>query len=252
MSTTLFDPSAVAYYEVEGWKAYYDHNWLRLLRLLLRLLQVQFRIPFPQSIAAAYYVTRASAAWVPKDHQAATIEAYLCKFYQLARRYSGLKYDVERAAALELQYWEVHRRLVGQPDKTDFIDTMIQLHAVVFGLSEADARESAELRVEANNVEHDYRQNDRRSRRRLAALSSAARRLLQFDLPALRHASARLGLVPQPCLSEEPGEQHEAALHIEKQRKVNEMKNKMGVILSVIAMLALAVGATLHHRSLWF
>ena len=152
MSTTLFDPSAVAYYEVEGWKAYYDHNWLRLLRLLLQLVQVQFRIPFPQSIAAAYYVTRASAAWVPKDHQAATIEAYLRKFYQLARRYSGLKYDVERAAALELQYWEVHRRLVGQPDKTDFIDTMIQLHAVVFGLSEADARESAELRVEANNV----------------------------------------------------------------------------------------------------
>ena len=115
-------------------------------------MQVQFRIPFPQSIAAAYYVTRASAAWVPKDHQAATIEAYLRKFYQLARRYSGLKYDVERAAALELQYWEVHRRLVGQPDKTDFIGTMIQLHAVVFGLSEADARESAELRVEANNV----------------------------------------------------------------------------------------------------
>ena len=152
MSTTLFDPSAVAYYEVEGWKAYYDHNWLRLLRLLLQLVQVQFRIPFPQSIAAAYYVTRASAAWVPKDHQAATIEAYLRKFYQLARRYSGLKYDVERAAALELQYWEVHRRLVGQPDKTDFIGTMIQLHAVVFGLSEADARESAELRVEANNV----------------------------------------------------------------------------------------------------
>ena len=42
--------------------------------------------------------------------------------------------------------------MVGQPDKTEFIDTMTQLHAAIFGLTETEARQSAELQVEANNV----------------------------------------------------------------------------------------------------
>lgn len=152
MPATRFDPAAVAYYEVEGWKAYYDHAWLKLLRLIVSLAQAQFRIPFPQSLVAAYHITRASVAWVPKEHQPDVILQHLRQFYTLARRYSGLQFDVDRAAALELEYWDVHRRLVRQPDKTDFVNTMTQLHAVVFGVSEADARESAKLRVEANNV----------------------------------------------------------------------------------------------------
>lgn len=147
-----FDADAVAHYEVEGWKAYYDRAWLRLLRLILALSQAQFRIPFPQSIGAAYHITRASVAWVPKQHDPAQIEDHLRSFYTLARRYSGLNFDVERVAALELQYWDEHRRLVGQTDKSPFVQTMIALHAAMFGLSEAQARESAELRVEANNV----------------------------------------------------------------------------------------------------
>src|SRR3954462_7781371 len=92
-STFQFDPSAVAHAEVEGWKAYYDHAWLRLLRLIMQLSQAQFRIPFPQSLAAAYHIARASAAWVPKQHDPAVIERHLAAFYTLARRTSGLHYD---------------------------------------------------------------------------------------------------------------------------------------------------------------
>ncbi|MBN8638057.1 MAG: hypothetical protein J0M07_22260 [Anaerolineae bacterium] len=152
MSTRPFDPASVAYYEVEGWKAYYDRNWLRLLWLVVALVQAQFRIPFPQSIRAAYHVTRASVAWVPKEHKPAEIQHHLSEFYRLARRYSGLDFDVERAAELELDYWDVHRQLVRQADKTRFINTMTKLHAVVFSLPESAAQESAMLRVEANNV----------------------------------------------------------------------------------------------------
>jgi hypothetical protein len=62
MSTThfSFDPNAVTHPEVEGWKAYYDHSWLRLLQLIMKLAQEQFRIPFPQSILAVYPIVRAS------------------------------------------------------------------------------------------------------------------------------------------------------------------------------------------------
>ncbi len=147
-----FDPDAVAHAEVEGWKAYYDRAWLRLLRLIMQLSQAQFRIPFPQSIVAAYHITRASVAWVPKQHKAVTIEHHLRRFYTLARRSSGLHFDVEQVASLELRYWDEHRRLVGQSDKAPFVQTMIALHAALFGLSAEQVRESAELRVQANNV----------------------------------------------------------------------------------------------------
>lgn len=154
MSTKAFrfDPAAVAHYEVEGWKAYYDRAWLKLLALVAALARAQFRIPLVQSWLAAYYITRASVAWVPKDHDDAAITRSLARFYALARRYAGLTFDVEAAARLEAQYWDVHRRLVGQADKEAFVDTMTRLHAVVFGLDEAQTRESAVLRVEANNV----------------------------------------------------------------------------------------------------
>jgi hypothetical protein len=147
-----FDPNMVARYEVEGWKAYYDHNWLRLLSLVVRLVQAQFRIPFPYSLLAAYYVTRASAAWAPKNHDQNTIYTNLEKFYRLALRYSGLHFDARQVAMCEVEYWDSHRRLVGQADKTAFLEAMIALHAAIFDMTREQARESAELRVEANNV----------------------------------------------------------------------------------------------------
>jgi hypothetical protein len=149
-----FNPERVAYYEAAGWRAYYEHAWLKLLRLLVAICQEQFRIPFPQSLVAAYYMTRASAAWVAVDHHAEKVRRLHERFYQIARQHSGLDFDPARAAELEEQYWDVHRRLAmaRQTDKTEFIETMVGLHSVIFGITPEQARESAELRVLANNT----------------------------------------------------------------------------------------------------
>lgn len=155
MATTFrLNPARVAYYEANGWRAYYEHNWLQLLRLIVGLCQEQFHIPFPVSLLAAYYTTRASVAWAPVNHDVRKVEAYLYKFYSVARRYSGLQFDVERVVALELQYFDVHRRLsiAGQEDKSEFIHTMAELHSAIFGITPDQARESAELRVLAGNT----------------------------------------------------------------------------------------------------
>jgi hypothetical protein len=152
MAVKDFNPERVAYFEAQGWRAYYDHNWLRLLRLIVGVCQEQFRIPFPMSLLAAYYITRASAAWVVVDHDEVKIRELHEKYYRLAKKYSGLDFDPAQAAVLEEQYWDVHRRLSGQPDKTEFIETMIGLHSVTFGITREQARESAELRVLANNT----------------------------------------------------------------------------------------------------
>jgi hypothetical protein len=147
-----FNPKRVAYFEANGWRAYYDRDWFKLLRLIVALCQEQFKIPFPVSLLAAYYVTRASIAWVPVDHDTGIVQGFYGKFYQLARRFSGLQFDPARAAALETKYNDDHRRLVSNPDKAEFIQTMIELHSEIFGLNPDQARPSAKLRVLANNT----------------------------------------------------------------------------------------------------
>jgi hypothetical protein len=152
MSSFKFNPDQVAYYEVAGWKAYYDHAWVKLLRLVVALVQEQFHIPFPISLLAAYYTTRASVAWVPVDHDLNVVGDYLEKFYRVARRYSGLEFDPAHAAELELKYWVVHRELSGKPEKTAFVEAMIELHSVIFGISQQQAKTSGEERVQANII----------------------------------------------------------------------------------------------------
>ena len=144
-----FDPERIAYYEANGWRAYYERKWLRVLRLIVGLCQQQFQIPFPMSLLAAYYTTRASAAWVPVDHDEQKVLVYLERFYRVAQRYSGLHFDPVRVAQLELQYFEVHRRLVGSGDKSEFVQTMAELHSAIFGLPVEQVYESAEWRVRA-------------------------------------------------------------------------------------------------------
>jgi hypothetical protein len=152
LAALRFEPDQVAYFEAHGWRAYYDRQWLKLLWLIVRLCQAQFRIPFPVSLLAAYYVTRAAAAWAPVNNDMALAQRFYERFYRVVRRYSGLSFDPARAAQLELQYNEVHRRLSGKPDKTAFIETMVQLHSTIFAITPEQARESAEQRVLANNT----------------------------------------------------------------------------------------------------
>ncbi|GAC1565374.1 MAG: hypothetical protein NVS3B14_02870 [Ktedonobacteraceae bacterium] len=141
------DPERVAYFEAAGWRAYYDRKWLKMVRLIVGLCREQFHIPFPMSLFAAYYTARASAAWVPVDHDERKVLAYLRKFYRVVRRYSGLQFDARRVAALELCYFEVHRRLSGQPEKEEFLLALVDLHCALFGLTPEQARESARWRL---------------------------------------------------------------------------------------------------------
>ncbi len=146
------NPARIAHYEASGWRAYYDRQWLKMLRLIVALCQEEFHIPFPMSLLAAYYTTLASVAWVPVEHDERKVLNYLEKFYRVARRYSGLQFDPVRVAQLELQYFEVHRRLVDASDKSEFIQTMVELHSALFCISQTQAQKSAELRVVAANI----------------------------------------------------------------------------------------------------
>src|SRR5436305_10317090 len=128
MSTTFtLNPERVAYFEAAGWKAYYDHKWIKMLRLIVELCQEQFRIPFPQSLLAASYTTRASLAWAPVEHDEHKVLRYLEEFYGVAHQYAGLHDDAKQVAALEFQYFDVHMRLAGKGEKEELFQTLMGL-----------------------------------------------------------------------------------------------------------------------------
>jgi hypothetical protein len=146
------DPERLAHLEAGGWKAYYDHNWPKLIGLMIELNQAQFHIPFPLSVVAAYHVARGSIAWVPVTNDPDVVRRHFTRFYRIARRWSGLRFEPKRAAELEIGYWIEHRRLVGNPDKESFVQAMTALHSQLFSLPPERMRESAEWRIKANTT----------------------------------------------------------------------------------------------------
>jgi hypothetical protein len=146
-----FNPTAIAYYETEGWRAYYDRNWLRAFGLMVHLSESQFHIPFPRSFQAVYHVIRASVAFVPREHDLDVVRHHLAQFYRIAAESNRGAFDPRTVADLELRYWVIHRDLAATPhaDKRPLIECVAVLHAALFGRTPADLWESAVSRVAA-------------------------------------------------------------------------------------------------------
>jgi hypothetical protein len=149
-----FNPDAIAYYETEGWRAYYDRNWLRAFGLMVHLSESQFHIPFPRSFLAVYHVIRASVAFVPREHDLDIVRHHLEQFYCIAAASNRGAFDPNTVAELELRYWVIHRELAATPqaDKRPLIECVAALHAALFGRTSADLWESAVRRVTAANA----------------------------------------------------------------------------------------------------
>ena len=152
-----FDPQRIAYLEEAGWKAYYDRNWPQVLALMVQMNREQFCMPLPTAIAGAIDIVRASIAFAPVDNDIPAATAHLQAFYAKARRARGLQADAKTLAALEMDYWIVHRQLAvarkQAPDHTGDITPMVEslakLHAALFAAPPAALQRSAELRAEA-------------------------------------------------------------------------------------------------------
>jgi hypothetical protein len=152
LTSPALDPERLAELEAGGWRAYYDRNWPRVVKLMVQLNQEQFHIPFPLSVIAALHIARASIAWAPVDNKPAETHKHLLRYYRMAVRWSAFRFSPEKAADLEFAYWVEHRRLSGKPEKGPYIEAMTALHAELFGLPPERLRESAEWRVAASNT----------------------------------------------------------------------------------------------------
>lgn len=151
------DPDRVAFFEKAGWEAYYDRKWLRVLRLMVQLNREEFGMLLPTAIAAAVDVVRASLAFAPVDNDVPAATRHLRRYYEKAQRSTGFRADAQTLAALEMDYWVVHRRLAVErrqaPDHVGDIEPMVEslvrLHAALFDAPPEAIRRSAECRAQA-------------------------------------------------------------------------------------------------------
>ena len=149
-SSRVFDPDRLAYLEVAGWRAYYDRAWSRMLWLLMKMEREQFGLSWPRAVQGAYYIVRASAAWVPLDHDLRKVRRYLRKFYRLVVKHGSVEpFDPLKAADLELRYWHYNRELAQTEYEEDspLVRSLAELHSVLFGHPLDAVRESARGRA---------------------------------------------------------------------------------------------------------
>ena len=144
-----FNPKQVAYYEKENYVAYYQKRWLRLLRASVGMVKEAFSLSWPQAVYAAYLVARAEIAFAPfPDNDVPLAEAYMRRFYAFIKKVHNANFDVAEVARLDVKWWEIHRRLFGNPQNQELVDAVAALYAVTYGVEPERVRQAAYHRVQ--------------------------------------------------------------------------------------------------------
>lgn len=143
-----FNPRRVAYYEKENYVAYYQKDWLKLLRVSVGMVGEAFGLNLPQAIYAAYLVARAEIAFAPvPNNDVSRAEAYMRKFYRFIQNVHREEFDVAEAARLEVKWWSIHRELFANSENEPLVDALADLWAKAYGVPLAKVRQAAHHRA---------------------------------------------------------------------------------------------------------
>ena len=139
-----FDPQKMARYETENYVAYYQRDWLRLLRASIGLIKETFGLNWRQAAYGAYLVARAEIAFAPyPKNDILRAENFMRRFYAFIRRVHREEFDVAQAARLEVNWWSIHRRLFGNPQNQELVDALTDIYALAYGVAPARVRTAA-------------------------------------------------------------------------------------------------------------
>ena len=152
-----FDPFDIAELEYRMWVGYYLRRWTQVLSAMISLLRLGFGMDVVLILRGTWLMMRAVRLWAPfPDNDPDGAQAYMCELYALVRRRFGEPADPARAAALELDWWRVHRERQYMADPTErsdeLVESVIRLYSYLFGETEAAVRPAAVHRVEAMDL----------------------------------------------------------------------------------------------------
>jgi len=161
----VFDPDEVARLETAMWRSYYDRRRLPLFGQLVSLLQSQFHLQPLRAVAMAGLAARAAAVFQVgsghDDYRRAL--PYLERYYAGIRTVSEVPFDPRRTAALELEWWIVHREVEDHPPG-DLEHALAELAAELYQVPAERLWTHAARRAEAMTI------RGRASRRQVGVL----------------------------------------------------------------------------------
>jgi hypothetical protein len=152
-----FDPVRIADLEYRLWVGYYLRRWPQLLVASVRLIRLGFGMDWMRSMQGAWLMLRAIQLWQPypgNDPDGA--RACMSRLYTLIRLRYGQPADPARAAALEVDWWRVHRERQHAPDPAELagelVESVTRLYCCLFGEAQAAVRPAAVHRVQAMDL----------------------------------------------------------------------------------------------------
>ena len=142
------DPRKLAHYEKENYVAYYQKDWLKLLRVSVGMVKEAFGLSWLQAIYGAYLIARAEIAFAPfPNNDIPLTEAYVRRFYQFIKNVHQEEFDIERAVILEVHWWGVHRKLFGNAENQELVDALQCLYEEIYGAESKKFQEAASQRA---------------------------------------------------------------------------------------------------------
>ena len=138
------DPRKLAHYEKENYVAYYEKDWLKLLRVSVGMIKESFGLSILQAVYGAYLIARAEIAFAPlPNNDIPRTEAYVRRFYQFIKKTHREDFDVEKATTLEVNWWGIHRKLFGNQDNQELVDALARLYQEIYGTESKKFNEAA-------------------------------------------------------------------------------------------------------------
>lgn len=149
-SIRQFDPKRVAQLETDMWRSYYDKKPVLLFWQLSGGLREQFHAPFWRSFGLAFQATKAAFRFKQGQSRAdysKTLPA-LVSYYEAIQTLTRERFDVDKVASLELEWWIVHR----QRERYSYADLAValdQTSAALYTQPRAAFMPYGQLRAEA-------------------------------------------------------------------------------------------------------
>ncbi len=142
-----FDPRALGTRECRAWETYYRRRWGPFLAASVGMVRTGFAMDWPRTLLGAWLVLRANQVWAPAANDPDAARALMARFYAMARRVHGARFDPAEAARLEIDWWRAHREADGT-----LTDALTALYAYIYDRDPSAVRPAAALRADAMDV----------------------------------------------------------------------------------------------------
>jgi hypothetical protein len=174
-----FDPVRIADLEYRAWVGYYLRKWPQVLVASVELVRVGFGMDGYRTLYGAWLVLRANQLWAPfPDNDPDRALACMRRFYALVRLSYGEPASPAKAAALEVDWWRVHRQVqystAPRGTGDELVESVTRLYCYLYGEPEAQVRPAAVHRARAMDLSDQWVQEGCLPGSPLLALERAA------------------------------------------------------------------------------